>query len=168
MFDLEQAISNWRRQMLAAGIKTPAPLEELENHLREDFEQQARSGSSTQQAFNGAVQRIGQTSTLTTEFGKVGGTKEGTRIIPAKPLIIIGVLGVLCMIVGSCGHWWILKVAGEIGRFGAPVNDDLERWNTQSLLLLCLGVALLLASSFGCLAGRKQRSHDKTVREITP
>ncbi len=51
MFDLEQAISNWRRQMLAAGIKTPAPLEELENHLREDFEQQARSGSSTQQAF---------------------------------------------------------------------------------------------------------------------
>ena len=30
MFDLEQAIAGWRRQMQAAGIKTPVPLEELE------------------------------------------------------------------------------------------------------------------------------------------
>jgi hypothetical protein len=36
MFDLEQTISEWRRQMLSAGIKTPVPLEELEIHLRED------------------------------------------------------------------------------------------------------------------------------------
>jgi hypothetical protein len=161
MFDLERSIAEWRRQMLAAGIKTPVPLEELESHLREDFEQRARSSSSAQQAFDGAVQRIGQTSTLIAEFGKVGGTKEGTRIIPAKPLIIIGVLGVICMVVGSCGHWWILKVASEIGRFGAPLNDDLERWNTQSLLLLCLGVALLLVSSIACVAGRRRKSQHK-------
>ena len=32
MFDLEQAIADWRRQMLAAGIKTPVPLEELKSH----------------------------------------------------------------------------------------------------------------------------------------
>ena len=37
MFDLEQSIAEWRRQMLAAGIKTPVPLEELEIHLREDI-----------------------------------------------------------------------------------------------------------------------------------
>lgn len=35
MFDLEQSIAEWRRQMLAAGIKTPVPLEDLEIHLRE-------------------------------------------------------------------------------------------------------------------------------------
>ena len=34
MFDLEKSITRWREQMLAAGIKTPSPLEELENHLR--------------------------------------------------------------------------------------------------------------------------------------
>jgi hypothetical protein len=39
MFNLEQAISEWRRQMIAVGIKTPVPLEELESHLREDVEQ---------------------------------------------------------------------------------------------------------------------------------
>ena len=37
MFGLEQAIADWRQQMLAAGIKTPVPLEELEIHLREDI-----------------------------------------------------------------------------------------------------------------------------------
>jgi hypothetical protein len=44
MFNLDQAIADWRRQMLAAGIKTPVPLEELEIHLREDVEQQMQSG----------------------------------------------------------------------------------------------------------------------------
>ena len=44
MFDLEQSIAEWRRQMLAAGIKTPVPLEELEIHLREEIEQQMKSG----------------------------------------------------------------------------------------------------------------------------
>ena len=44
MFDLEKAIADWRRQMLAAGIKTPVPLEELESHLREEIEQQMKSG----------------------------------------------------------------------------------------------------------------------------
>jgi hypothetical protein len=29
MFKLEQSIMEWRRQMLAAGIKAPVPLEEL-------------------------------------------------------------------------------------------------------------------------------------------
>jgi hypothetical protein len=44
MFDLDQAISNWRTHMLVAGIKTPMPLDELENHLREEIEQQMQSG----------------------------------------------------------------------------------------------------------------------------
>ena len=43
MFDLEQSIADLRRQMLAAGIKTPVPLEELEIHLREEIEQQSKS-----------------------------------------------------------------------------------------------------------------------------
>ena len=37
MFNLEQAIAEWRQQMLATGIQTPVPLEELEIHLREEI-----------------------------------------------------------------------------------------------------------------------------------
>jgi hypothetical protein len=74
MFNLDQAISEWRRQMLDAGIKTPVPLEELENHLREEIDRQIQSGANAQQAFERAIQRIGQASALKSEFTKVGGT----------------------------------------------------------------------------------------------
>jgi len=37
MFNLEPSIAEWRRQMLAAGVKTPVPLEELESHLRDEL-----------------------------------------------------------------------------------------------------------------------------------
>jgi hypothetical protein len=42
MFNLEQSIAK-RRQMLAVGIKTPVPLDELESQLRDDVEQQVQS-----------------------------------------------------------------------------------------------------------------------------
>ena len=73
MFSLEQSIADWRRQMLAAGIKTPGPLEELEIHLREEIEQQMKSGLNEQEIFNSAVQKIGQAGLLKTEFKKAGG-----------------------------------------------------------------------------------------------
>ena len=74
MFDLEQSIADWRRQMLAAGIKTPVPLEELENHLREDVEEQMRSGVTAQQAFetDRPANRPGRN--VATEFALVGET----------------------------------------------------------------------------------------------
>ena len=74
MFNLEEKISDWRQQMLAAGIQSPVPLEELENHLREDVEQRMQSGLNVQQAFEIAAQGIGQTNALKTEFAKAGET----------------------------------------------------------------------------------------------
>lgn len=71
MFNLEQAISEWRRQMRAAGIKTPVPLEELENHLREDFEAQVRAGVVSERAFEIAASRLGSPEAIQQEFGKV-------------------------------------------------------------------------------------------------
>jgi hypothetical protein len=73
MFDLEESIADWRKQMLAAGIKTPVPLEELEIHLREDIEQQMKSGTDPQQAFEKSVQRIGHADELKSEFKKTCG-----------------------------------------------------------------------------------------------
>jgi hypothetical protein len=66
MFSLEQAVVVGRRQMLAAGIESPKPLDELECHLREEIEHQVQSGVTIQQAFEAAVQRIGQASALKT------------------------------------------------------------------------------------------------------
>ena len=72
MFDLEQSISDWRKQMLAAGIKAPVPLDELESHLREEIERQIQSGASDQEAFQRTVLQIGQAKELKAEFVKNG------------------------------------------------------------------------------------------------
>ena len=79
MFDLEKSIADWRRQMLAAGIKTPMPLEELEIHLREEVERQMKSGFNEQNAFEIAAGRIGQGHLLKAEFKKVDGLDKVAR-----------------------------------------------------------------------------------------
>lgn len=71
MFDLEKQISEWRKQILAAGIKTPVPLEELENHLREEIERQMKSGQNSQNAFEHAAQMVGDARQLENEFAKI-------------------------------------------------------------------------------------------------
>ncbi len=76
MFNLDQTILEWRRQMLTAGIKAPVPLDELESHLRDEIEQQTSSGVSEAQAFSDAVKNLGPAPALQAEFKKAGGTKE--------------------------------------------------------------------------------------------
>ncbi len=56
--------------MRAAGIKTSEVLDELESHLRDDVEEQLRGGVTEQEAFEGAVPRMGQASLLEREFAK--------------------------------------------------------------------------------------------------
>jgi hypothetical protein len=68
MFDLEQSIAEWRQQMLAAGIKSPVPLEELESHLREEFERQIKAGKNGWKAFEIAAQQIGEAGGIKAEF----------------------------------------------------------------------------------------------------
>jgi len=62
MFDLNQAITEWRKKMAAGGIKTPAVLDELESHLREDVERQVRAGVNGEQAVEMAVSRMGKSA----------------------------------------------------------------------------------------------------------
>lgn len=76
MFDLNQSITEWRKKMVAGGIKTPAVLDELESHLREDIELRIKSGTSEREAFDAAVQKIGDSDLLKAEFAKVAGGKE--------------------------------------------------------------------------------------------
>jgi len=71
MSNLEQKITQWRQQMLAAGIESPVPLEELETHLREEIGQQMKSGRGEAEAFESAVQIIGQAHKVHGEFKKI-------------------------------------------------------------------------------------------------
>jgi hypothetical protein len=92
MFDLEQSIAKWRKHMLAAGIKTPAPLEELEIHLREEIERQMQSGLNGQNAFEIASARIGQANSLKQEFQK-NNSPDKVQLRRRAGLAFAGTLG---------------------------------------------------------------------------
>ena len=97
MFNLEQTIAEWRRQMLAAGIKTPVPLEELEIHLREAIELHVKSGLNEAEAFQAAVERIGRAEQLQKEFKKVKKDHTTMRAF----LLVIGWLAASCTLAYS-------------------------------------------------------------------
>jgi hypothetical protein len=75
MFELERAISDWRREMQCRGIKGAETLDELESHLRDDLEEQVRSGMQIRPAFDMARAHVGTTGSLETEFEKIRSTE---------------------------------------------------------------------------------------------
>lgn len=86
--------------MLDSGIKTPVPMEELENHLRDDIENRTRSGVDARQAFEESVEIIGGAGLLRTEFAKAEGLGQ---IIKQKSVLTAVVAAFLScwMVFGS-------------------------------------------------------------------
>ena len=113
MFNLEQAITKWKQQMTAGGIKEPAVLDELESHLREEIERQTRAGANEERAFTVAAQKIGPANELKTEF-----RKNGSASLPEKLMLAIAVLvaafGIFLMSCAMilCYSGWMERLAG--------------------------------------------------------
>ncbi len=148
MFNLDQTISEWRRQMLAAGIKTPVPQEELEIHLREEIDEQIRSGLTEAEAFQAAVNKLGQAHLLQTEFKKV----KTNRIMIRSILLIIG--------------WLAASFTLTYGVAGWDCNWNLfhfsPRWNLGVMVELSGVLVALVAMWFLAKASR-----DKTSRGVS-
>ena len=136
MFDLEPSIADWRRQMLAAGIKTPVPLEELEIHLREDIEQQTKSGTNVPLAFEIAVQQIGKANMLKNEFEKVDGTKVA-RTLKQYRTIMVACLGAESLFWTTC---LLLKV-GNLSEITAA--QQMSGLAAVAVMILLAGIGLL-------------------------
>jgi hypothetical protein len=81
MFNLDKALSEWRKQMIEAGIKAPALLDELEGHLREDVRTFLAAGEAEDRAFQLSVSRLGSPDAMEAEFKKIkAGTCAPVRI----------------------------------------------------------------------------------------
>jgi hypothetical protein len=79
----------WRRQMLAAGMKGHA-LEELESHLCEEVESLIGEGRGASEAFETAVHRLGGRELLAAEFAKTTGDGRDRRL----KLMVLGLTGI--------------------------------------------------------------------------
>jgi hypothetical protein len=138
MFNLEQPIAEWRQQMLAAGIKSPVPLEELEIHLREEIERQMKSGLNEQRAFEISAQQIGQPKTLKSEF------KKAERTFMKKIMIILaGIFGVMS------GPGLILPALAK--------HNTLGIWNFDIVWPIVLGTLITLIGISVAVVGFKKR-----------
>ena len=137
MFNLDSAITDWRRQMLAAGLKSPVPLDELEGHLRDDIQEQMRSGIEAQQAFEAAIEQVGQACALKAEFEKAGEARR-TR---ERRLLGVFMMGFACfyaLFVSTC-------VIFKLGSF----SDVVLKEQTSALLATTLTVLLMVSGRFG-------------------
>ena len=132
MFDLEQAIADWRQQMLAAGIKTPVPLEELEIHLREEIERQTEADLSETEAFKASVQKIGPAQAVQNEFRKVEANREDRRWQLVQ-ITLVAFTG-LVPLMGSAGFsqggaYWEMTPGQIIAALAAWASFSLLAWS---------------------------------------
>jgi Sec-independent protein translocase protein (TatC) len=166
MFNLEQAIIEWRRQLAKGGFKSREALAELESHLRDDIEQHFRAGASEQEAFNTATKRLGQATALHTEYKKV---KIVERLhLNSCYLYPLGVGMAFLLAIFLFCHFIVLPAATQL-------NQRYFQWlgiraNTQtSLSLSCwwtLGIAAALAMPFSLLLlpGSGRLNYKKVIR----
>ncbi|HUD82511.1 MAG TPA: hypothetical protein VMQ67_03370 [Candidatus Saccharimonadales bacterium] len=162
MFDAEQSIAEWRRQMLAAGIKTPVPLEELESHLRDEFERQRKSGRSEAEAFQSAVQKIGPAHTVQNEFEKVEDTEQ-ERKWKAGQIWSGSILGLLQLISigavlfnsemtsgqrmsGSAAIATSILLVAAVGRLSCRIFPVIRARRTRTVVIFISGVPAMIWS----------------------
>jgi len=146
MFNLEQSIANWRRQMLAAGLKSPEPLEELESHLRDEIQRQLKAGIKEPAAFEQAVRELGQPAALKQEFRRAGSNDWHHPVAWAA-------WGAFALSFGlpACGFWgWQCAYLSATSVFwmdlkSGTLHDD---WQAIHVSLLALPNLFMLASPF--------------------
>ena len=176
MFDLEKKISDWRQQMLAAGIRSPVPLEELEIHLREEIERQMKAELNGQEAFEFSLKQVGLPEMLEVEFDKnerifmsqsMKTTAGIIGLVVGMALVVPGTMQLrheLVMATSRLGLWmlgWAMVSASAIllQRMLWPKlfkveleNVQLERWKQglkigAGITVLLMGAALWLPAA---------------------
>jgi hypothetical protein len=96
MFDLEAAISQWRRQVESKWIGDQSALAELEDHLREEIAALAQSGHADEEAWREATSKLGDPVAIGHEFSKIDRLPGLDRF--AFVLILgAGVLALACL-----------------------------------------------------------------------
>lgn len=96
MFNLENAIKQWRKRMSRAGVTSRA-LAELEEHLREAVKQHARAGANANKAFEMATRDLGEPKALGREFSKTDDSegadwRKATLITISSMLLLVAAL----------------------------------------------------------------------------
>jgi hypothetical protein len=156
MFDLEESVAEWRRQMLATGIRSPVTLDELELHLREEIERLTQSGLGEPAAFTTAVKNLGPAQALRDEFANAGGMNlmKRKKLAGFFNAAVLGIytLASICAMFKyrlSAGEWLsclaaqaaLLSGCYLIWRYGARIFPLIRSRRLQSAVGLLGGIS---------------------------
>lgn len=167
MFNLEQSITEWRRQMIVGGIKSSVILDELESHLREEIERQVASGRSEAEAFKFAVQIVGPAQMVRKEFEKVEETMEQRQwkqgqiwsgsILGLLQLVVIGVVLFNSEMTSGQKLSGLAAIAMSVllvlaaGRLSCRLVPAIRAKRNRTAVILISGVpAIIWCLVFGC------------------
>jgi hypothetical protein len=160
MFDLEQSVAEWRKQMLVAGIKTPVPLEELENHLREEIAEQKKIGIGEPMAFESSVRHIGRADEIQAEFQKAEAVARRKQLLARFALAYalvcysaIKVMGIHAFMKSPMSLTWRLAGWIDIVLFTVVVASILGwRWSRRVFPLIPSNrIRITIRTALGCL-----------------
>ncbi|HEV7923816.1 MAG TPA: cytochrome c biogenesis protein CcsA [Verrucomicrobiae bacterium] len=165
MFNLEQSIAEWRRQMLAAGLKSPTPLNELESHLREDMRGLLATTEAEALAFQLAVLRLGNPGPLRTEFNKL----ESTACWPARMGYWLYAGAMILMAAFIYMSSWLYFGAGKMGLLPHPFLlyahvVSLTAGYCAAFFAGCLGICYVCYRFLHTLSPAREQSLDSAAR----
>jgi len=133
MPDLEEKIAEWRKRMAAGGLKSAAVLDELESHLRDEFQERLAAGRSETEAVEIAIARIGSPGSLRTEFNKI----SGATCLP--------------VVIGAC-LWTMLAVIIVVLMLRRVFIGEMGALMFSHIIILTTGyLAAFLAGGFGII-----------------
>jgi hypothetical protein len=124
---VEKSIAQWRQALADKIGNEPNLLDELESHLRDELDRQAKAGQPPELAFQSTITKIGAPDTLAQEFAKVAAPWWPIRAVAAGVLLTIVfsmiLLGVRLR--SSADGWLIVHVmsitAGYLLTYGIGV-----------------------------------------------
>lgn len=118
VFELEQALRDWRRDLASAEFISGDNVDELEEHLRDIIADLAGKGLTQQEAFAVARSRLGDRTAISAEFSKVNGNQAwhgrtlwmligyvGGSGLAAAVTAIASLTGSAFSIMGFSGSW---------------------------------------------------------------
>ena len=162
MFNLEQAVAEWRGRLAKAGVRSPKILDELESHLREEIEKQTKLGVGFERAFTVALQNLGPADAIKNEFGKTDGFSAVTgRLMLGICVLLVGLISLLsAFAVFVCYTAWSDRLMAGLAifcvllvacrwRYAVPFLPEIG--NPRKRLaagLGCIGLGVILCNLF--------------------
>ncbi|MEM6647073.1 MAG: permease prefix domain 1-containing protein [Bacteroidota bacterium] len=154
MFDLNGAVTGWRRNLARTTTLPRTALDELESHFLDDIDIQMEDGVEPERAYLEAIARLGDPKVLQREFEK---NSQGKRWLFAGARLRLAGYMLYQMLVPSV-HWGILLMVKSMshGEGKATWADKLD-----ALWIFLMGtgefMALALLALLGLLLALRSR-----------